>query len=93
MTTRTKTVKVQFYVSATDTSVNPNITAFSCDMTSYGYVKLGEQEVTFTFDPEAQTRAQISLLEARIKETQADAEQRITEYRGMIQSLLALPSA
>ncbi len=65
----------------------------ACDMSKYGYIKIGEVEVSVDYDlPENFnfTQAEIDALRKEQKRIQAEAQNKITQIEEHIQSLLCL---
>ena len=65
----------------------------ACDMSEYGYIKIGEVEVSADYDlPESFnfTQAEIDSLRKEQKRIQAEAQNNITRIEEKIQSLLCI---
>ena len=76
---------------ATDATEFSNLAFSSCDMSDHGWVKVGDASVTVTLlDYKDVVTGQIDMLNEAKKRVQAEAEKKLTEIEGQIQSLLAI---
>ena len=65
----------------------------SLDMTDHGWVRIGEAEITVSlYDSAEIVRSQVSMLKEAKRRVQAEAQAKINQIEGQIQSLLAIES-
>lgn len=70
-----------------------NVTFYEDDMTSTGWIRLGEGKLTVEIkDPNKVVAAQIEALDERVKKIKLDAEEKISYFEGLKNNLLALPN-
>ena len=74
-----------------DPSNIENLMFSNCDMTSSGWIKVGNASVTVEFlDNQSIINGRIDALHADERRVMAETEKKLTDIRGQIQSLLAI---
>lgn len=82
--------KIERNADSTDVD---NMSFYKDDMTDFGWVEVGTAEITVTLvDRKTVVVNQIAGLNEAKRRIQAEAEKRLTEIEGQIQSLQALPA-